>query len=84
MIFHFYSIRDELSGFMTPALETSDSVAIRNFQFAVDEKHHSATIMSFKPSDFSLYKVGVFDTELGQVSPVIPIELICRGSSLEV
>ena len=36
MIFGIYSIRDHLTGFMTPVIEQTDAAALRNFSLAIN------------------------------------------------
>lgn len=85
MKFRMYSIRDRLTGFMTPVLEQSDAVAIRNFRMACDVQRRDQSVIAFNPSDFSLYCIADFDSETGILSPVSPLDFICQGDSfLEV
>lgn len=79
MILRMYSIRDELSGFMSPVLEQNDAIAMRNFRMACDSQQ-AQSLMSFKPSDFTLYHIADFDTNNGCVAQVLPLELVCSGS----
>lgn len=81
MIYRVYSIRDRLTGFMSPVLEQSDPVAMRNFSMAIDAQRRDSSVMAFKPSDFSLYHIADFDSESGVMSAVIPPELVCSGDS---
>lgn len=62
MIVPLYSIRDKLSGFSWPTVDTNDQTAIRNFTYAVNAGNNN---MSFSPGDYDLYKVGFFDSERG-------------------
>lgn len=81
MRFRMYSIRDRLTGFMTPVLEQSDPVAMRNFRMACDVQKRDQSIVAFSPSDFSLYHIADFDSETGILSPVSPLDFICQGDS---
>lgn len=83
MIFQMYSIQDRLSGFQTPVLEQSDPMAMRNFAMACDVVKRESSVMAFRPADFSLYRIASFDTSSGQLTPLVPIELVCSGSSLQ-
>ncbi|UPW41055.1 nonstructural protein [Sigmofec virus UA08Rod_5658] len=82
MIFQIYSIRDALSGFMTPVIEQNDAIAMRNFAMACDRMSSSNSLMVFRPRDFSFYRIGTFDSDSGLVVPVTPIELVCDGLSV--
>lgn len=77
-----YSICDCLTGFMTPVLEQNDAAALRNFSMACDPSKPDRSLMSWKPSNFAIYKIAVFDSETGIVEPLSPIQCICEGSSL--
>lgn len=80
MILRMYSIRDRLTGFMTPVLEQSDPAAMRNFRMACDVRKRDTSLMSYSPSDFEFYHIADFDSSSGVLSPVSPIEVVCRGS----
>lgn len=82
MIFNVYSIRDELSGFMTPVLEANDAIAMRSFRHACDLQPDSS-LMSWKPTDYTLFRIATFDSESGVITPISPAELICRGENHE-
>lgn len=82
MLLRLYSVRDVLSGFMTPVLEQNDAIAMRNFQMACDSFRPDTTLMTWRPSDYSLYCIASFDTDSGVISPFTPIELVCSGDSL--
>lgn len=83
MIFGVYSIRDALSGFMTPVLEQNDAVAMRNFRMATDRMSRSDSVMTFRPTDFALYRIAQFDSVTGLLTPIQPPDLVCHGESLE-
>ena len=83
MIFSVYSVRDALSGFMTPVLEQNDAMAMRNFRMACDASFSDPSLMRWKPSDFQLYRVATFDSESGVFRSLDPIELICSGDSVK-
>lgn len=82
MIYSVYCVRDSLSGFLTPTFDLNDASAMRNFQMACSASQPS--IMSFRPEDFSLYHLAVFDTVSGQLNSLNPIELVCTGKSLKL
>lgn len=78
MKFGMYAIRDVLSGFMTPVLESNDAVAMRNFRMATDT---NSGLMHYRPSDFALYHIADFDAELGVLTPIVPPVVVCNGGS---
>lgn len=67
-----YSVRDNLTGFLEPQVSLNDAVAVRAFEQACA---NSSSVMGFRASDFSLYKIGEFDTETGFIES-IPLEVI--------
>ncbi len=78
MIYGVYSIFDSAAGvFTAPTIDISDGSAVRSFQQALA---NSGSIMNFKPDDFSLYQVGTFDVESGQLAPLIPPSRLIVGS----
>lgn len=83
MKYGVYCIRDSLVGFLTPTLEPSDPVAMRNFAMAVDSSKRDRSLMAFRPSDFILYRIAEFDTDTGELDPHIPPITICHGNGLE-
>lgn len=86
MIFQVYSVRDCLSGFQTPVLEQNDALAMRNFRMACDAMGKQQTIMTWRPTDFALYRIAKFNSDDGSLLPEHPIVLIATGqvSSEEV
>lgn len=82
MIFGVYSIRDALTGFMAPVCELSDAVAARNFSASVSDSR-PGQLMNFRPSDFSLYRVGDFDSESGSlVTYPVPTLILTAESAV--
>lgn len=79
MILPIYAIRDELTTFMSPMLDSSNESAIRNFRLAMD----SNVLMEKNPSDFCLYKLGEYDNENGNITPLDVPEFIVRGERKE-
>lgn len=78
MIYGVYSIFDSAAGvFTAPTIDISDASAVRAFQQAIA---NSASIMNFKPDDFSLYQVGTFDVETGKLDPFVPPSRLIVGS----
>lgn len=79
MKYPIYTIKDDKVGFQIPVFDMSDQAAIRNFGFGIN---NSDSVMGFAPADYSLYKIGEFDTEKGTIDPIIIPEFIVSGSSL--
>lgn len=63
MIKGLYSVKDELKGFGAVIVSDNDPIAIRDFAYACN----SNEIMKLNHKDYSLYKVGEYDTELGLI-----------------
>lgn len=85
MTLGIYSIRDHLTGFMTPVIEQNDAAALRNFQLAIERYPHEQgrSVMSFRPSDFDFFRIGDFHTETGLIDPLVPPQLIASGLSVK-
>lgn len=56
-----YAIKDELNGYTTPIPFMKEELAKR---YLKDQYHTNPTIKN-TPEDFSLYRMGTFDTETG-------------------
>lgn len=84
MIFGIYSIRDHLSGFMTPVIEQNDAIALRNFTMACQAypEDSSRSLMKWKPDDFTFFKIGEFDSDSGVITPYSAPEFIASGLSV--
>ncbi len=82
MKYGIYCIFDDAARIFTaPTIDISDESAIRNFQKMCSD---AGSVMNFKPSDFSLYAVGVFDAETGNIESFVPPERLVVGSSERV
>lgn len=64
------SIRDTKTGFLQPTVEVNPSVAMRNFEHAVLRNEDS--LFFSHPEDYSLFCIAEFDTDSGQLTPVVP------------
>lgn len=78
MIYGVYAIYDSAAHvFTAPTIDLSDASAVRAFQQAIA---NSGSLMNFKPDDFSLYQVGTFDVETGELEPFTPPSRLIVGS----
>lgn len=68
------SVRDAMVGFSAPQQEVSSGSAIRSFLDAVEA---SGSFMGKHTADFSLWKIGEFDMETGDVYPCM--EKLCAA-----
>ena len=79
MKYGIYCIFDEAAGIFTaPTIDISDESAMRNFQKMCAE---AGSVMNFKPSDFSLYAVGIWDADSANIEPLVPPSRLIVGSS---
>lgn len=80
MILGVYCIKDEKTSFLTPTVDQNDVSAMRNFEHAAV---HKESLMNTHAADFTLYKIGSFDTESGKITPCDP-QFIMSGGSVQV
>lgn len=73
MKLYAYALHDSKTGFQTPNFAYSDQAAIRDFGNAVLSQRG---IFANYAADFTLYKVGYFDTESGTLQPFDPESLV--------
>lgn len=71
-----YVMKDEKVGFLNPMADTNDGTAIRNFKHAIENN----AIMHCNPKDFSLYKIGSFDSSDGETILESTLTLLCHGT----
>lgn len=80
MIYGMYAVRDSATRqYMSILTDINDDCAMRNFDMAVLDNQ----VIHFRPSDFSLYKLGSYDSETGKVV-ACPPECLRLGSESEV
>lgn len=68
MTYRIYAMRDAKVGFMSPILDRSDASAIRSFVAAADGNK----VEEQNPTDFSLWFLGTFDSDTGELNPIEP------------
>ena len=78
MKYPIYVIRDIKTTYLTPTIDFNDASAMRNFSHAL--KQEGSVLYSY-PQDYSLWKIGVFDNETGDLENMIP-ELVMEGSQV--
>jgi len=70
-----YSVNDAKAGFYgNPFSARTNSEAMRNFQQAINDTNPN-NLMNAHPADFSLFEIGEFDDETGQITPIAPKHL---------
>ena len=65
MILQMYAVKDELNGFAPPIPITNDELAKRYLR----ELYENNPTVKTSPKDFSIWRVGDFDSELGRMIP---------------
>lgn len=81
MNYNVYSIKDDLTGFMSLILEQNDVTAMRSFSMACDASKRDSSLMAFRPRDFVLYRLGSFDTFSGALNVESSPVAVCSGNS---
>lgn len=79
MKYGVYCINDARAGWLTPTVESNDSVAYRNFAHAV---LNAGTVLTSHKKDFRLYLIGYFDSDTGEIERVVPT-LVADGGDIE-
>lgn len=77
-----YSLHDRLNGFMSISFDDKDELAVRGFIHAIKCAPKDSFFFT-SPEDYSLYKIGEFDTDSGQITPLSPPLFLTRGEKNE-
>lgn len=64
MKYGIYVLRDIKTGYLGLTLDQNDAAAMRNFEHAMSKPE---SLMNSHPEDFSLYCLGVYDSETGDI-----------------
>lgn len=72
MIYGVYSVLDVNVGFGVPVVQENDAVAMRTFENGCTDKH---SVWYTHSSDFSLNRIGSFDTATGELIAESPQKL---------
>lgn len=80
MIYGIYSMRDVKTGYLPCNVDVNDDSAKRNFDFAF--KNANSMFANY-PSDYSLYKLGEYDTDSGEITPLYPPTWLCDAPRKE-
>lgn len=81
MTYGIYAIKDSLNGFMSPIVDSNDPSAVRNFAHAMSD---NKSVFYTHPSDFTLYKLGEYDSESGFIESFSTPQFIESGSTVFV
>lgn len=76
-----YAMRDRLTGFLAPTCDQHDHVAVRNFEHAILS---GSGLYDTHPEDFSLYRIGYYDSDSGRITPCDPPEQIATGAAIHL
>ena len=68
MMFSVYAVRDSLLGFGMPLLRDNDAVASRSFEYDINH----TDVYNTRPQDYQYYRIGMFNTETGELVPESP------------
>lgn len=79
MTYGIYAIKDAKTTFMPANVDYNDASAIRNFEHAVRQ---SDSLLCSHPADFSLWRVGQFDNEHGEIIPEWPLVQLADASNV--
>lgn len=77
MKYGIYAIRDLKTGFLTPTIDQNNASAMRNFEHAcmnIDSLFYS------HPDDYSLFYLGDYDTDRGEISLVDTNVFLCSAT----
>lgn len=66
--------------FGRPFTDMSDDAAIRNFSDAVNENGNPNNLWAKHPEDFSLFKIGDYNEDLGKLIPCNPESLVTASA----
>lgn len=73
-----YSVFDSKAAYYgTPFFSSTDGMAVRSFGDAVNDR---MTTLFKHPEDFTLYRIGEFDDQLGRVLPTTPEPIVTAAS----
>lgn len=74
-----FAIRDRTANvFSGVNMDLTNDTAKRNFAFSVNNIRE----IQFASKDYELCRIADFDEVKGVISPVVPIEVICRGDEV--
>lgn len=81
MIMVFYSVFDsKTASFASPFVDQSDGSAIRGFSDAVNDGSNPRNMWYTHPEDFSLFRIGSFDTQSGELISERAVNLVTASA----
>jgi hypothetical protein len=79
MIESIYCLRDKKVGYMAPMIEDNDPTAVRSLRHSIGLDKSLLTYTH--PEDFTLYRLGSYDTSTGVITPCQP-EIVIELSDI--
>lgn len=79
MIYGIYAIKDAKTTFMPANVDYNDASAVRNFEHAVRQPD---SLLRSHPADYSLWRVGQYDNEDGEITPEWPPVQVADASNV--
>lgn len=79
MLYKVYAIRDDKTDFFPPQIFANDEDAKRAFALVVNTP---GNMISFAPSDFTLYRIGTFESETAMLDRAWPVLFVCNADQL--
>lgn len=81
MIYGVYSIKDAKTGYLPPTFDINDLSSMRNFEHACQNPD---SLFFTHPQDYTLYCIGSFDTDSGELTVMQPKYLMDAPAGKEV
>lgn len=76
-----FSVFDSKAAYFgQPFFDQSENSAIRNFADAVNDSSNPNNMWNKHPEDFSLFNIGEFDNETGQIEKQLPLSVITASA----
>lgn len=81
MIIKLFAVFDSKAAlFGQPFSDQQEGSAIRNFSDAVNDASNPNNMWNRHPEDFSLFQVGEFDNNSGELIPTVPKSLVTASA----
>lgn len=81
MILQVFAVFDSKAGFFgNPFFDQKEGSAIRNFADAVNDTSNPNNMWNKHPEDFSLFCLGEFDNNSGELIPSLPKSLVTASA----
>lgn len=75
MKYPVYAVRDIKAGFGAPEVSLNEGTMVRTFSQRINQE---GSVLAFAPKDYSLFRIGDYDTDSGKFDPVLP-EFVIEG-----